>query len=167
MPLPQDPDRRLNNAERAVAHELAHAVRDGECLLSHRQQPSNTYPRVRFRVQGRIRTLPVHRLVMLVKAGPLPEGAETRHLCGRHWCINPEHLAYDTRSENARDALEHGRKPQVKMTIAQVRDIRKRYVPGVNHANRGTAVELAREYGLSTVQVRNIGTGRHWQRVEG
>ena len=43
----------------------------------------------------------------------------TRHLCGNKLCINEEHLQFGTQSENAIDAVRHGRR----WTIEDIRNL--------------------------------------------
>ena len=165
MSRPRNPHSRMNDAKAAVAYELSRAIRDGACLLTHRRQHSNRYPRVPFRLDGEnIRAMPVHRLVMLVKEGPLPERGETRHLCGNSKCINPDHLVYGTMSDNHCDRKTHGAAGK-KLTNEQVRSIRQRYVRGRNQASPGTSRALAQEFGVSTTQIRNIATSRQWAQL--
>ena len=162
----RDPKARINSAKATVEYELEHAVKDGDCLLSHRKQPSNTYPRVAFRWEGKRRPMPVHRLVMLVKIGPKPEGAETRHLCGNHWCINPAHLCYGSTRENAQDSLRHGTAHWQHLSAGQVRDIRARYRKGVNQWDVGNRHEIAAEYGIHPDHVPMLVRGVTWKRTE-
>ena len=165
MARPRSAKSRMNNAEAAVAHELANALPVGECLLTHRRQASNRYPRIRFRLDGETsRPVPVHRLVMLVKEGPLPEGCETRHLCGNALCINPEHLRYGTMSDNHCDRKAHDGAGK-KLSNEQVRSIRRRYVRGRSIVSPGNSRALAREFGVSMEQVRNIASGRQWAQL--
>lgn len=51
---------------------------------------------------------PVHMLVLAAFVGPLPKGKETRHLNGVADDNRLENLCYGTRSENMKDAWEHG-----------------------------------------------------------
>jgi hypothetical protein len=52
----------------------------------------------------------VHRLVLLAFAGPCPESLEVLHGNGIRNDNRLENLRYGTRSENAFDALKHGKK---------------------------------------------------------
>lgn len=58
----------------------------------------------------------VARLVLEARAGPVPDGKPYAcHDCGNGWCVNPNHLRWDTAIENARDQSrenydEHGNK---------------------------------------------------------
>ena len=166
MAPPRNPNALCRNAVRAVEYELARATPLGDCLLSHRPGSKSGYPCTAFEFGGPRRTVPVHRIVMLAKAGPLPEGWETRHLCGNKLCINPAHLVYDSRSENCTDTQHHGRGSFAKLTPVQVADIRRRFVPGKNQWQPGNRNELAAEYGLNPEYLRQLAAGRSWKRVE-
>ena len=163
---PVQPDSKIHSLERTVAYELERAIPDAGCLLTHRRQRGGDYPRMPVKLDGaeKARTLPVHRLVMLLKAGPLPEGMETRHLCGNRLCINPEHLVYDTRSENSRDTQEHGRSHVAHLTPGQVREIQNTYEPGLNQWQPGNKHILAACYGISPEHVSRIARGGCWKR---
>lgn len=56
----------------------------------------------------RRRTMTVHALVMLTFVGPLPAGAETRHIDGDVTNNHLANLRYGSRSENQRDSVRHG-----------------------------------------------------------
>lgn len=67
------------------------------------------YPFVALSRNGREQRFPVHRLVLLAFAGPLPAALVTRHLDGNVLNARIENLAYGTYSENEQDKLRHGR----------------------------------------------------------
>lgn len=58
----------------------------------------------------------VHRLVMEAFVGPAPEGNEVCHNDGDPANNRLENLRYDTHSENAFDAVQHGVHPQARKT---------------------------------------------------
>lgn len=47
-------------------------------------------------------TKQAHRAVWEWEVGPIPEGLELDHLCGRKNCVNPHHLEAVTHQENVR-----------------------------------------------------------------
>lgn len=56
------------------------------------------------------RTVRVHRMAcLLAYPESSPEGKVVRHLCHRRACVNPNHLAWGTHKDNARDSSLAGR----------------------------------------------------------
>ena len=54
-----------------------------------------------------------HRVAWTLFRGPIPERMEVHHLpaCLKPWCVNPEHLALLTKSENVREKNERNPSP--------------------------------------------------------
>lgn len=51
----------------------------------------------------------VHRLVCIRRHGPPPtDDLEAAHSCGNAGCVNPRHIRWATRFENAADKKLHG-----------------------------------------------------------
>ena len=91
------------------------------------------------------------------------------HKCDTPLCVNPAHLTLGTQSENMLDAAEKGRirgaagrgekNSTAKLTEKQVREIR-------NLAERGYLREqLALQYGVSKLTIRDIVNRKTWQHV--
>jgi len=59
--------------------------------------PSTGYGRVYL---SRRKYLMAHRVVYESLVGPIPEGMHIDHLCRNPRCVNPQHLAVVTRTEN-------------------------------------------------------------------
>src|ERR1035437_9370191 len=78
------------------------------------------------------------------------------HKCDNPSCVRDSHLFEGTDAENSSDMVAKGRSakgekhPGVKLTEAQVLDIRTLYVPGILTRGRGawTQRKLARKYGV-------------------
>ena len=53
-----------------------------------------------------------HRVMLIYKTGEDRKGMDAGHLCGRGYkgCVDPEHLAWQTRQENIEQSLTTGRK---------------------------------------------------------
>lgn len=103
-----------------------------------------------------------HRLVCEWAHGPCPMGMECRHLCGFSGCCNPLHLAWGTKSNNARDKIAHGthnrgeRCRTAKLTDRDVHAIREHI------ANGETQRTIAESLGVSRSLVGHVATGRSW-----
>jgi hypothetical protein len=89
---------------------------------------------------------------------------EAAHECGngRGGCVNPRHLAWKTRKENAADMLRHGtartdagRKAR-KLTVDQVREI-------LTLKGSKSQREIARMYGVTNKQISKIHLGQQWR----
>lgn len=108
----------------------------------------------------------VHKLVAECYLPPKPfEGAVVRHLDGdafNNWFWN---FAWGSRQDDANDRVMHGTTPvgsrnhSAKLTENIVREMRRRYGCGERTAN------LAEEFCISQVQVRNVVSGRCWKNV--
>lgn len=62
------------------------------------------------------RSVRVHTLVMIAFVGPIPDGQEVRHRNGKYQDPRLVNLRYGTRSDNVRDAVEHGTHPETRKT---------------------------------------------------
>ena len=108
-----------------------------------------------------------HTVALIHASGPRPAGMETRHACDNPCCCNPNHLSWGSRQDNVDDKVARGRQsrlsgadhPSVKLTEAQVIEIRQRYVP--RHYLHG-AQALAREFGVTPSPIRRIVNGHGW-----
>ncbi|QBP32918.1 endonuclease [Shigella phage Buco] len=90
------------------------------------------------------------------------KGKVVRHLCDNPRCINAEHLALGTASDNMQDRnrgvnnLLGERNPSAKLTASDVVAIRAAYKSGE------TQVSIARRLGLRQGYISKIITGRIW-----
>lgn len=68
------------------------------------------YGRINMRVDGRVKTLKVHRVVVKhVKGRRLTKRDVVMHLCNNTICCNPAHLAGGTQSSNMKQCVRDGR----------------------------------------------------------
>jgi hypothetical protein len=113
------------------------------------------------------RTLWAHRLVAVAFIGPAPSPSHViAHWDGDKLNNHYSNLRWATVAENNRDTVRHGRapcgdrNPRSKLTPAQVREARARYV-----GRYGEQSALAREYGVSPSTMRDVLRGAHWRHV--
>ena len=106
-----------------------------------------------FRFEGKIH--PAHRFSYLLNVGEVPEGHVVRHKCDNRCCVNPAHLETGTYSQNNQDIVNRGRR-QYKLTIGQVREIRKRLAAGDRQR------DIAESFGVSNALISHIHNERTW-----
>jgi DNA-binding XRE family transcriptional regulator len=119
-------------------------------------RPPKRYGRVR--IDGQL--VQAHRFVWELTYGPIPKGMKVCHDCDNPSCVNPEHLFLGTQKDNMQDAVRKGRmyQPKVKLTGAQVVEIRERYAIGGI-----TQRELGEEFGVDRRTVTQVVTGANWK----
>lgn len=116
----------------------------------------------RVRISGREQL--AHRIAWQLTHGKIPPGKVVLHVCDHPWCVRPDHLRLGTQAENVRDMFRKGRNvnvrgerhPAAKLTQEQVMSIRMRCANGEGRR------KIAREYGVSSTNVRHILKGRIW-----
>lgn len=115
---------------------------------------------------GRIRTRPVHQLVLETFVGPRGEGQVARHLDGDKFNNRLSNLAWGSALENARDRDTHGtvargsRQGLSKLTEADVTSIRRRYQP-----RKIALKQLATEYGVTLQAISAVVHSETWRHV--
>lgn len=121
---------------------------------------SKGYRSLVFSLNGKRRTVLLHRLVLDAFVGPCPEGMETRHDNGDRADNRLKNLLWGTPVENAHDRRRHGthnageRNGRAKVTDAQAEEISLRCRAGEAQWTVGL------DYGLSQAQVSRIVTGK-------
>lgn len=100
----------------------------------------------------------VHRIILETFVGPAPStDAQGRHRDGNAQNNRISNLMWGTQEENWTDAKRHGsHRRYSKLTEEQATEIRRRHAAGES----GEA--LAREFPVSSTQIRNIASGRQW-----
>jgi hypothetical protein len=111
-----------------------------------------------------------HRISWELTRGPIPTDRDkcfVLHTCDNRRCVNPNHLYLGSKKENGRDTVVRDRYPnrkgenssQAKLTEADALAIRARFLNGAS----GSA--LAREFGVSTGTIYDIGKRKTWTHV--
>ncbi len=115
------------------------------------------------------RMILAHRAAWIVSSGhSIPKGMCVLHRCDRPSCINPAHLFLGTLQDNSDDMKRKGRShlcghngekhPQVKLTLAQVREIRR-----IGKSEK--AVVVGKRYGVNYRTISGIRNNRIWKNV--
>ena len=153
------------SARELVAYELLYGVPQGECILASCHLNNTGYAHVQFGP----RMVLLHRLVLENKMGRELGARESRHLCHRTACINPDHLAPGSHADNMADMVAAGRgksgqrpgerNSACKLTEQAVRVIRTDYARGL------TQSEIASQWGVSPAAIGKVVRDETWQGV--
>lgn len=139
---------------------------DKDCWEWQGCTDSSGYGNFRVPQFGRI-NIGAHRVSYMLYNGDFPpEGMVIRHKCDNPRCVNPFHLEYGTKKDNAQDAVERGRYPErdqagekngaSKLDWVKVREIRRRSALGESN------VAIARDFGVTHSLVSKIKLGHFW-----
>lgn len=104
---------------------------------------------------GLLRRVGAHRVALWLATGEEPGSRHTLHHCDNPPCVRPSHLHYGTHRRNMEEMAERGRaaKPGLKLTDAQVQELRQRYAAGEKIR------DLRHGYGISQQQANRIVAG--------
>jgi hypothetical protein len=114
----------------------------------------------------------VHRLVLETYIGPCPDGMECRHLDGNPLNNNLSNLRWGTKSENVRDAINHGTfnaipprfegetHPNSKLTEQDVR-----MIVYIRKTNLFTQREIAKMFNISEYAISDIIRRKSWKHI--
>ena len=111
-----------------------------------------------------------HRVAYEMFVGAIPDGKCVLHTCDNRCCVNPGHLWIGTQADNIADMDKKGRRvngdrkgeknAQSKLTVEDVREIRRRASKGETHRS------LAQEFGLAQSSVvSNVVNRKRWKHV--
>lgn len=123
---------------------------------------SHGYLSARVMSGGKIRTYPMHRLVLEAFTGVRPKGMQCLHRDGNKLNTCLWNLSWGTSKQNARDKVMHGtmasgeRNGWSKLKESQVIEIRERYLNGEKPKI------LAQEFGVNRNYPRLIANGTVW-----
>lgn len=131
---------------------------------------SSGYGNFRVPQFGRI-NIGAHRVSYMLYNGAFPpEGMVIRHKCDNPRCVNPLHLEYGTKKDNAQDALDRGRYPKrdqagekngaAKLNEEKVREIRRLWATPNN-----STVKLAKQFNVSHDTISLVVNGKSWRNV--
>lgn len=137
------------------ARLLPRGRRRGKCLVWTGSHNRDGYGTVRV---GRKVKL-VHRIAYEALKGPIPPGQMVRHSCDNPPCFEGAHLLLGTATLNGADMARKNRSGKAKLTLRQVRQIRRR------RQREDSARALAEEFGISLAHVYRIGNGTRRQYV--
>jgi len=122
----------------------------------------------RFKVNGKLQG--AHRVAYELTNGPIPAGLVLCHRCDNPQCVNPAHLFPGTHGDNARDAIQKGRRivptgsRRKKGCIGPNRQLTPERVQVVKTviAQRGTKklTQVAKELALPYTLIKDIYYGR-------
>ncbi len=128
-------------------------------------QSTSGYPQIRLMVNGKAKTLPIHRLVAEAWLGEPSEGTEVNHLNGDKTDNRAANLEWVTRSKNIRHAQDSGLIPtgenrhNAVLTHEDVRRIKDQICCGAR--NRDIAIQ----WNMPPGHISNIRTGRIWAQI--
>lgn len=102
-----------------------------------------------------------------VQGAPPTPAHQAAHSCGRgdSGCVTKRHLSWKTPKENEADKLLHGTRLRgeshclAKLSEETVREIR-------SLRGKLTSIQLSERFGMSTGQISNVMTRKHWAWVE-
>ena len=140
-------------------------VEDGFCKELHSYKGHGGYPYFSVAVNGKQRSLPLHRLLADAFIGPCPSGMEVRHLDGCPEHNTKENITYGTVQENADDRVKNGKHlfgsthGTARLNEYEVRRIRELHMDGE------TIAGIARLYGRGESTIRDIVYRRHWRHI--
>lgn len=127
---------------------------------------SDGYLKVNLMHKGRLKTVRVHRLVLLTYAGNPPEGKpQARHLDGNPHNNKLENLQWGSPQENAADKIRHGtarhniaKSRFSKEDISKIREMR---------ARGNTYRKIANQFETCQSQIFYIVNGYYWSHIQG
>lgn len=125
----------------------------GPCWLWINCQNIDLYGVVSYNGRG----TKAHKLSLEAEHGRFSRPEEVvRHLCNNASCVNPSHLRFGTRRENAIDIQLTGSSKAFKLDAAKVRMIRQ---------SNASSAQLAETLGVHRDSIVNVRSGKTWSSV--
>lgn len=125
---------------------------------------------------GSLRLGKTHGFSCWLHYGELPDDKHVLHKYNNPACVNPAHLFLGTDIDNVRDMFAKGGQPDRtdsaakgeghgmhKLIAEEVLEIRARYVPRC--PINGSNAALAKEFGVTRVQIERVITRRCWGHI--
>jgi len=105
---------------------------------------------------GQSKTMLAHRYVAQLRGDTLTDDTVVTHICDNPLCVRPSHLKTADQSYNMIDMMTKGRKKNVKLDIAMVRDIRTKRI---------SRTEFATQYNISEYTIGQVQRRETWDWV--
>lgn len=151
-----------NGAVSAWIDEMLASPPTDDCVECPLGQDAYGYPQLM--AHGRNRKASHAVLERVGRPRPSSEH-EVLHSCDNPPCLNPRHISWDTHRRNIDEMFDRDRaRPygqRIKLSGADVLDIRRRYRRGVNQSDRGNSVDLAAEFGVDRATITAIARRRN------
>ena len=151
-----------------IGELLNNTKRNGDCMIWQGNVMSDGYGRVYVDHKP----WRVHRLMLtLVTGQPIPKGSVVCHTCDTPLCCNPDHLFLGTPKQNHYDAMAKGRHTKgekvntAKLTEQQVLEILRRWRSATK--KYGLHSSLAREFNVTSANIRMLVAGKTWKHLQG
>ena len=111
----------------------------------------------------------IHRLVLEAYVGPCPKNKECCHNNGNRADNRLSNLRWDTRNENAKDAMRHGTSVCLRVGENSIgHKLTEKNVINIIHlwnTKLFTQQEIANMYNMSREQIRKIINGESWKHM--
>ena len=130
--------------------------KDTGCWLYAGKDSGKGYIDRKFKVDGKRKSIALHRLSYILFVGVIPKGNFVTHNCYNKRCINPVHLKASTHKEFANDILNREKykiykwRPRQKLFIKQIQEIKDSDL---------NSYKLAEIYLVSPMHIRRIKSG--------
>ena len=136
-------------------YAMSKVTRNGECLEWDGGRESNGYGVTTIHDRHE----KVHRLICEHYHGPQPNDRPCAlHTCDNPPCINPDHLYWGSKNDNARDRDVRGRNGTAKLSNEKAVDVRRLHSSGMKTRS------IAGLFGVSERTVRDVLSRRSWRR---
>lgn len=105
-----------------------------------------------------------HRVSYTLYKNEIPFGLHCLHTCDNPSCVNPDHLFLGTHQQNMKDKVMKGRNNDGDRNGRHI--LLKEYVLKIRERLKSESVkEIAKEYGVSPLTIRNIKNGISWKNI--